>query len=400
MVAVSRVNPNFPIPGIDQSSRGFRDNFSTIKTELEAIQGKSITLTGDVSGSALIDSGVADVVISCVVVGANAAAGGSNLSIQYNNNGAVDGQASFVYDPATGSVGIGTYSPSYPLDVWGDVALRSNLRIMGTTAGYGDLEINSNVGVVEVNSVGSLPVQFQMDEVTNLVISSTGVSIGYGTAVATRALDVNSAAPDVARFHGSANYSDNAVRLTTDQSNSSMGLILEQRSADSAGGIRIDRNGNISIHSGASMDAQLSSSTARVTVLPNGWVGVATNNPRMPLHVAGGMRTTSYSDIDPVSNTINTTLSAVLLDTWTDTIYRTARYTVQVTNPANGNVDVTQAILVHANGVAHMTTYGNVNSGGSLGTISCQTNGSQVQLLYTAAVAGVVVKLDAHYITI
>lgn len=44
----SRVNPNFPIPGVDQSSRGFRDNFAITKQELENIQDKQIQLTGDV----------------------------------------------------------------------------------------------------------------------------------------------------------------------------------------------------------------------------------------------------------------------------------------------------------------------------------------------------------------
>jgi hypothetical protein len=50
MAANSRVNPNFPLPGLDQSSKGFRDNFTIIKQELEALQGKSIQITGDVSG--------------------------------------------------------------------------------------------------------------------------------------------------------------------------------------------------------------------------------------------------------------------------------------------------------------------------------------------------------------
>ena len=58
MVAVSRVNPNFSIPGIDQSSKGFMDNFGTIKSELNALQGKNIVFTGDVQVSpVMIDSG-------------------------------------------------------------------------------------------------------------------------------------------------------------------------------------------------------------------------------------------------------------------------------------------------------------------------------------------------------
>ena len=38
MAVGSRVNPNFPIPGVYQSSKGLRDNFLTIKTEIETLQ--------------------------------------------------------------------------------------------------------------------------------------------------------------------------------------------------------------------------------------------------------------------------------------------------------------------------------------------------------------------------
>ncbi len=64
MAVISRVNPNFPIPGIDHSSKGFRDNFLTIKTEIENLQGKTILLTGDtLGGPVIIDSGTGPVVI-------------------------------------------------------------------------------------------------------------------------------------------------------------------------------------------------------------------------------------------------------------------------------------------------------------------------------------------------
>lgn len=64
MPVISRVNPNFPLPGIDQSSRGFRDNFAIIKSEIESLQAKTIQLSGDVfSSPVLLDSGAAPVVI-------------------------------------------------------------------------------------------------------------------------------------------------------------------------------------------------------------------------------------------------------------------------------------------------------------------------------------------------
>ena len=64
MAVNSRVNPNFPLPGIDQSSKGFRDNFTIIKTEIEALQGKRIQLVGDITCvPTVIDGGTAPVVI-------------------------------------------------------------------------------------------------------------------------------------------------------------------------------------------------------------------------------------------------------------------------------------------------------------------------------------------------
>lgn len=64
MAVFSRVNPTFPIPGIDQSSKGFRDNFQIIKTEIENLQSKTIQLTGDVRSTPyLLDSGVSPVIV-------------------------------------------------------------------------------------------------------------------------------------------------------------------------------------------------------------------------------------------------------------------------------------------------------------------------------------------------
>lgn len=54
MAVNSNVDITFPIAGQDQDSKGFRDNFAVIKTEIENLQSKFINVTGDVSGSSLI----------------------------------------------------------------------------------------------------------------------------------------------------------------------------------------------------------------------------------------------------------------------------------------------------------------------------------------------------------
>lgn len=266
--------------------------------------------------------------------------------------------------------------------------------------GYGKLDMISVANATVLDSIGSLPIQIQMDG--NLVcgIGTAGVSIGMGTTAPTRQLDVASAGSDIARFYGSQNYSDNGVRITTDQSNSTAGVILEQRFADSVGGLRIDQSGNISIHAGASMDSQLSTATARLTILPLGMTGLGTTNPQNNLHVVGGIRTTGYSDFDPTPTVITTTGIAVQIDSWILTQYRTARYTIQVTNPLTANVDITELLMTHAHGVPYYTVIANTNNAGSLGTLAADTNGDIMQLTITNTISGIVVKVFATYITI
>jgi hypothetical protein len=419
MVAISRVNPNYPIPGIDQSSKGFRDNFSTIKSEIEALQGKNIVLTGDVqTTSAMIDSGTGDIVIDCVVAVANIAAGGSNISIQYNVDGVLTGNSNFVYQPTNGHVGIGFNAgdiDSFRLNVNGAAQFRESILVESSSyssaatltmksanpaGGHLDLAVNNNT--VSFDSVAGNPYRFQIGGANVAHLSSQGLFIGIGTTSweATRALEVESFDTDIALFQGLEDFVDHGVRLTTDQDYSSIGLILEHRVANAVGGIRIDNKGNVSIHSGESMNAQLSTSSARLLINPAGQVGIGTSIPRAQLDVNGSFRTREYtvSDRDPVF--VSTTLVNVTIDSWPMLQYRSARYTVQITDSVTGNIDVRSLLMMHANGSPYITEYGAVNNTGALGTLSTQVNGSNIELVINTANPNLVIKLESHYITI
>ena len=123
MTVGSKVNPNFPIPGIDQSSRGFRDNFSTIKQELENLQAKRIQLAGSVISDPIeIGNGNQDVIIPVNVNLTNIQAAGENHSLQYNLNNTISGSTVYFVNDR---LGINTQSPVQALDVMGNAVITS-----------------------------------------------------------------------------------------------------------------------------------------------------------------------------------------------------------------------------------------------------------------------------------
>jgi hypothetical protein len=276
MTVGSRVNPNFPIPGIDQSSRGFRDNFATIKKEIEDIQGKHIQLTGAfISDPVEIGNGQSDVIIPVSVSLANIQAAGSNLSVQYNLNNQITGSEMY-YN--AGKVGINTNNPEHELVVIGNVRIQSNSPVTV-------LELGNNIRI----NASTASTTLAIDNSNVIILNNTTGNVGIGTSPSAR-LDVTTAAYQPGRFASTANNSDNGVRLTTNQTNATMGLVLEQRAANKVGGMRIDQGGNISIHVSESMDANLSDASRVISILTNNHVGIGSMSPKSQLDVQGNTR--------------------------------------------------------------------------------------------------------------
>jgi hypothetical protein len=273
MTVGSKVNPNFPIPGIDQSSRGFRDNFATIKQEFENIQGKHIQLVGALLSDPIqIGNGQQDILIPVNVSLSNIQAAGANHSVQYNLNNTIAGSEIYY---SNARVGVNTATPASALHVIGNAIITSASPLTS-------LDIGSNLSIHASSSTSLLRVNS-----TNVItISNSNVTVGIGTAPKAR-LDVYSNDRDVVVFRASKNNSDNGIRFTTQQPNSTIGLILEQRNVDSAGGLRMDQTGAVSIHVGESMDASLSNASRVINILPNNNVGIGSMVPKNQLDVQG-----------------------------------------------------------------------------------------------------------------
>lgn len=274
MTVGSRINPNFPIPGVDQSSRGFRDNFSIIKSEIEDLQAKNIQIVGGlISDPVGVGNGRGDIVIPVSVNLNNIQAAGSNLSVQYNNNNRITG--SEVYYNA-GRVGINTSIPAAALDVIGNALIRSNTTT--TSLGIGsNLLIDASHASTNIVINGS----------TAIAIDNANTRVGIGVYPSNSTLEMQSPDVDSVKIISTANNTDAGIRFTTSQVNATLGLVLEQRNSNKVGGIRIDQNGNISIHANESMDASLSDASRIINILPNNNVGIGSMVPKNQLDVQG-----------------------------------------------------------------------------------------------------------------
>ena len=89
---------------------------------------------------------------------------------------------------------------------------------------------------------------------------------------------------------------------------------------------------------------------------------------------------------------------ATTIDTYDNTLYRTAKYVVQATRSTN--MESYEVLVTHNGTTAYSTTYGIINSGTSLGTISATISGSNVLLQYTAISTNTDIRLSKNYLII
>lgn len=93
------------------------------------------------------------------------------------------------------------------------------------------------------------------------------------------------------------------------------------------------------------------------------------------------------SDVQYFSNTVAiTTNTQEIVDTFTASSWRTAKYTVQISEAAT-NYHSTDILLIHDGAVVHKVEYAVVTTTGELGTFDADINTGSVRLLFTATSA-------------
>ena len=415
MTVGSNVNPNYPIPGIDQSSKGFRDNFSAIKVEIEDLQSKNIVLQGDVTGNAIIDGGTGEVVINTVVSVANIAAADPDRAVQFNNAGTLDGSSNLTWDPALTLV-VGNQTPDtyYWLDS-SETKIHNELAVIGdnnsstiTVAAVDPntpvLEITSTTGMSNITLTTDYPLFFNINGTTAAALSSQGFGIGTNINSPSNRFEVfESVQSNIVLIQSTLDNSDNTVRLETTEPNSTIGIALQQTNADYVAGMRISQTGNLTLHTNLNNGAYLDDSSIVVLIDQSGRMGIGINRPEQRLDVDGGMQWNLPNSANVAATGAG--VIGVVVDSWDVSVYRSADYTVQVVDNV-GLVEITKLLVMHDNGAPYQYIYANLSSSGggtgptTLGTLTASMTGNTMELIYSGVVDGNTVKVDATYITI
>ena len=308
-----------------------------------------------------------------------------------------------------GNVGIGTQTPQFPLDVNGNIRLGTGTTgniLFGTTgvgttqAGYIDL-INNTMTVMNQQNGNII---FGTNNGEDMRISSNG-NIGIGTQTPQFPLDVNGIVRstdvriDNGNIHlgqsaGLTNQGTNAIAIGSNAGQTNQGpnsiAIGSNSSVTGTSSVAIGYNAttstftnSVALGTGATSTADnqivLGTASQNVSILGN--VGIGTQTPQVPLHVAGNVRINngiinytnspmiSYSraSIQSISNNVD--VSAIFPDadprngTMTGISYNTGTGIFTNTNAYSVTLNVSVSIAFVASGSEHSRTV-SINTSG------------------------------------
>lgn len=137
----------------------------------------------------------------------------------------------------------------------------------------------------------------------------------------------------------------------------------------------------------------------------NNRIGVGTATPNSTLTVVGntvltGILTTPYTTI--ASNSATTTgTSQVAIDSFAAANYRSAKYTLSITDNVNATTYQTSEILVMHDGTnAYLTEYAVLRSNSSVATMAADISAGNVRLLITPVSANNTVKFERTLVVV
>ena len=136
------------------------------------------------------------------------------------------------------------------------------------------------------------------------------------------------------------------------------------------------------------------SSTERMIITGAGNVGIGTSSPNAKLQV-------EELGIDTTTTTTSAT-TQVAIDTMVAATFRSAKYTIQITNTTDSSYHITEVLLIHDGTTPAITEYGTVFTGSAAeATIDADISSGNVRLLATpASTDSMTFKVVRHCITV
>lgn len=296
---------------------------------------QSISANGSVgtNGQILTSNGTASYWANPV----NTNPGGSNLSIQYNNAGAFTGTSSFTFDPLTNTVSVNTIS--------------INTIKAGNTPGTNGQVLTSN----GTTSYWSAPPSITVTNYNSFRYTAANNQFAFSGA------DDNS---DVLAY--------------------TPGYIVVF-----VNGIKIIDGDDYSAVTGTSITLTSSTSDGDIVEIVSLETAVLTND------VAVTDSLTLKQNVNITSNTTTTNaLTPQVIDRFPVDQYRSAKYTIQITDNTNQNFHLQELILVHNNANVFVSEYAGLYPGGSaLGTFDALIVGDEVRLQIVPVTANSTIKV-------
>ena len=280
-----------------------------------------------------------------------------------------------------GNVGIGITSPSRKLDINAGVndgvKIASSNALIGGGASGGDTQLiywNGTTAYYGRSSLGGSVSQheFRTGGTTRLTIDTDG-DVGIGTTPYTNAR---------LTIGGTSTSYNSVLQFDNNTTGGAEFFMLASDNTWSAG------SNKFFMGHGAP-----SSSAVDVTIDADGKVGIGSTSPATKLQVEEyGIDTTETS---------TTATTQVAIHTFAAATFRSARFTVQVTNSTDSTYHLTEILMIHDGTTPSITEYGTIFTGSAAeATFDADISSGNVRLLATpASTDAMEFKVVSHSIT-